>query len=155
MGTDGPTRRRRSASRAALLAVLLAMIGAGGFLRWQIVTQHPSAPTTAPSALSADEPVPPGLLPPGALGCKRIQTDVRVPFNAGARGTPTTSCAFVEQVRKEYSVKSTPTSGPAELQTVSPATFKWYKLACFSSGTFATCTGGAAAVVYLYNRPAN
>ncbi len=134
---------------AAAVAAVLAAIGVSGYLGVRAVLAHPSSRTSS-STPSIDQV---GGLPPGAAPCPRIQTDVQVPFNAGARGTPATSCGFVEQVRKEYSAHSTPTSGPIELSVISPATYKWYKLACFNSGSYVTCTGGAAAVIYLYNRP--
>jgi hypothetical protein len=131
-------------------AIILAVIGVGVYLGVDTVLAHPSSQATSPSTTASAPDQVPGL-PPGAAACPRVQTDVQVPFNAGARGTPATSCGFVEQVRKEYSAHSTPTSGPSEVSAISPATFKWYKLVCFNSGTYVTCTGGAAAVIYLYN----
>lgn len=151
--SDAPPKRPwwKSPVGAAGAAIILAVIGVGGYLGVDAVLPHPSSQAISPSTASAPDQVP--GLPTGAAACPRIQTDVQVPFNAGARGTPATSCGFVEQVRKEYSVHSTPTAGPIELSAISPATFKWYKLGCFNSGTYVTCTGGAAAVIYLYNAP--
>jgi hypothetical protein len=130
-------------------AVILAAVAVGGYFGADAALSHSSSQTTSPSASDIPAQVP--GLPPGAAKCDRTQTDVQKPFNTGARGTPATTCAFVEQVRKEYSARSTPTSGPSEVSAISPATLKWYKLACFNSGTYVTCTGGAAAVIYLYN----
>jgi hypothetical protein len=146
-----PKRPRwKNAVGAAAVAVVLATIGVGGYFGVNAALSHPSSETKAPPTLGIGDPVKD--LPPGAAACDRIATDILVPFNAGARGTPATSCAFVEQVRKEYSAHSTPASGPSQLSAVSPATSKWYQLACLSTGTYVTCTGGAAAVIYLYNR---
>jgi hypothetical protein len=153
--SDAPPKRPwwKSGVGAAGATIILAVIGVGGYLGLDVVLPHPSSQTTSPSNASVPDQVP--GLPPGAAACPRIQTDVQVPFNVGARGTPATSCGFVEQVRKEYSAQSTPTAGPTELRVISPATSKWYQLACFKSGTYVTCTGGAAAVIYLYNAPAS
>lgn len=130
--------------------LVLAAIAVGGYFGVDALLSHPSPNTSLSTAAGPDQV--PGL-PPGAAACKRVQTDVQKPFNSGARGTPATSCGFVEQVRKEYAIHSTPSSGPSELDVVSPATFRWYRVACFNSGDYVTCTGGAAAVVYLYNKP--
>jgi hypothetical protein len=150
---DAPPKRPwwKSPVGAAGAAAALAAIGVGGYLGVDAALSHPSSQTTSPSTSGVPDQVP--FLPRGAAACGPIQTDVQVPFKAGARGTPATSCGFVEQVRKEYSAHSAPTSGPFELSVISPATFKWYKLACFNSGNYVTCTGGAAAVIYLYNAP--
>ena len=154
--SDTPPKRhwRKSPMGAAGAGIVLTVIAVGGYIGINAVLAHPSSQTTSPSTANVLDPAP-QFLPRGAVACKPIQTDVRIPFNAGARGTPATSCAFVEQVRKEYSVHSTPTASPTELRVISPATSKWYQLACFNSGTYVTCTGGAAAVIYLYNAPAS
>lgn len=134
---------------AAAVTCLVSGIAVCGYLGVKAVASHSPARSTSPLTSDAEQQV--AGLPPGAAPCERIQTDIVVPFNAGARGTPTTSCGFVEQVRKEYSAHSAPASGPVQLSVISPATFKTYRLACFDSGTYVTCTGGAAAVIYLYN----
>jgi hypothetical protein len=149
---DGPPERPwwRNRVVVAAAAAVVAGVGVAGYFGVNAVRPHPPSPTNAPPTSGIGVPVP--GLPKGAMACDRIQTDVRFPFNAGARGTPATSCAFVEQVRKEYSAHSTPTSGPDQLSAISPATSRSYHLACLSTGTYVTCTGGAAAVIYLYNR---
>lgn len=149
--SDAPAKRIWWKSRvgAAGAGAVLAVVAVGGYFGISAVLAHPSSPATAPPTSDVGDPVP--RLPPGAAMCDRIQTDLQVPFNAGARGTPATSCPFVEQVRKEYSEKWTPTSWPTELTAISPTTSKWYSLTCFRSGAHVTCTGGAAAVIYLYN----
>ena len=133
---------------AAAAATVLAVVAVGGYFGVNALLPQPSPQTTSPPRTIEQVAV----LPPGAEPCHHIDTNLPGPFNAGARGTPTTSCAFVEQVRKQYAEQqSSPTSGPVQLRVVSPATFKWYDLACLSSGQYVTCTGGAAAVVYLYH----
>lgn len=134
---------------AAAAAVVVAVIAVGGYLGVRALQSPTSPQSTSPST--------PGIfnhvqgLPPGADGCDRIYANLPGPFNAGARGTPATSCAFVEEVRKEYSAHGSPAAGPVQLSVVSPSTSRWYKLACLSSHDYVTCTGGAAAVIYLYN----
>jgi hypothetical protein len=149
-GIDGPPNRPwwRSRVGAAAGAAVVAVIGLVGYFGIHAMLAHPSSPATAPSASDIDDPVP--GLPPGALPCTSIQTNVGL-FNAGARGTPATTCEFVEQVSMAYS-KHTPTPGPDLLTVLSPATSKSYHLVCLSMGGYATCTGGAAAVIYLYNK---
>jgi hypothetical protein len=150
---DAPPKRSwwKSPVRAAGAAIILAVIGVGGYLGFDAVLPHPSSQTTSASTESVPDQVP--NLPRGASSCPPIQTDVQGQFDLGARGTPATSCPFVEQVRKAYAGQNSPTSAPRELIVFSPATSKPYKLACLSSTTYVTCTGAAAAVIYLYNKP--
>jgi hypothetical protein len=90
-------------------------------------------------------------LPPGAASCHPIYTEITTPFNAGARGTPLTSCPFVEQVRRTaYTEHLSASSPPTQLRVVSPTTRKQYEMQCVSAGSYVTCTGGEDAVVYLY-----
>jgi hypothetical protein len=147
---DVPPKRPRwkNAGGAAAVAVVLATIGVGGYFSVNAALSHPSSPATAAPTSDIGDPVP--GLPPGALTCNSIQTAVG-PFNAGAHGTPATTCEFVEQVLMAYS-RHTPTPGPNLLTVLSPATSKSYRLACLSTGPYVTCTGGAAAVIYLYNK---
>jgi len=90
-------------------------------------------------------------LPPGATECSKVYPTIVTPFNAGARGTPMTSCPFVEQVRREYSQRRAPLSAPQQMRVASPATGKWYDLVCAPTQKFVTCSGGVVAVIYLYN----
>jgi hypothetical protein len=91
-------------------------------------------------------------LPPGAAKCHRIYKKVTAPFNDGARGTPITSCNFVEQVRWAAHVENLSTSSPpTQLWAFSPTTRKPYEMQCVSAGSYLTCTGGEDAVVYLYS----
>ena len=104
------------------------------------------APHAASSLPQVGDP-----LPPGAASCSKIYTELTAPFNAGARGTPITSCDFVEQVR--WTAKAdhlSLSSPPTKLLTVSPTTRKQYEMQCISAGTYLTCTGGEDAIVYLY-----
>jgi hypothetical protein len=133
---------------AAAATVVLAAIAVGGYFGVKALLPHPSRPTTPQSTPGSIKQVP--GLPPGANACPLIETNLPGPFNAGAQGTPVTSCAFVEQVRKQYSAQSSPASGPIRLSIFSPVTSKWYDLACVTTGSYVTCTGGAAAVIYLY-----
>jgi hypothetical protein len=90
-------------------------------------------------------------LPPGAASCRQIYTEITTPFDAGARGTPLTSCAFVEQVRRTAKADHLSISSPpTQLRVVSPTSRKWYEMQCISAGSYVTCTGGEDAVVYLY-----
>ena len=113
-------------------------------------------PRHAPVATQIAEPAPVSVsqisgLPPGATVCPAVYPDVVAPFNAGARGTPTTSCPFVEQVRRAYSQRPAPLSRAQQIRVASPATGKWYDLVCTPTTTFVTCSGGVVAVIYLYN----
>ena len=148
--SDAPSKRPWWKSRvgAAGAGAVLAAIAVGGYFGINAVLAHPSSPATAPPASDIDDLVP--GLPPGAVKCASVQTDAG-PFNSGARGTPSTSCEFVQQVSMAYS-KHTPVRGPDLLTVLSPATSKQYHLVCLGMGGYATCAGGAAAVIYLYNK---
>jgi hypothetical protein len=105
------------------------------------------SPQVAPSLRQVGDP-----LPPGAASCRLIYPEITAPFNAGARGTPLTSCAFVEQVRWTASADHLSTSSPpTQLRAVSPISRKPYEMQCVSAGSYLTCTGGEDAVVYLYS----
>jgi hypothetical protein len=91
-------------------------------------------------------------LPPGAASCHPIYPEITAPFGAGARGTPLTSCAFVEQVRWTAKADHLSTSSPpTQLRVVSPTSRKQYEMQCISAESYLTCTGGEDAVVYLYS----
>lgn len=110
----------------------------------QVPVSHVAAPGPAPvSQISG--------LPPGATECPAVYPTIVSPFNAGARGTPMTSCPFVEQVRRAYSQRPAPLSEPQQMRVASPATGKWYDLVCAPTQKFVTCSGAVVAVIYLYN----
>jgi hypothetical protein len=131
------------------LGVAFVLVGAaaGAFL----LTGAGAAPrgTAAPTPNDAHLQQVHGL-PAGATDCPPVYPHVLAPYNRGARGTPATSCPFVEEVRMTYA-KQPPSAGPRQLRVPSPATYKWYDLVCAPTGSFVTCTGGVAAVIYLYN----
>jgi hypothetical protein len=78
--------------------------------------------------------------------------EITAPFDSGARGTPLTSCAFVEQVRRTAKADNLSTSmPPTQVHVVSPITRKQYEMQCISADKYLTCTGGEDAVVYLYS----
>jgi hypothetical protein len=144
-----PWWRRPAGAGAA--AVALAVLAVGGYFGATALfgSHHSPAASTPPVAASRV----PDYLPPGAVACKKVYNDVHHPFNAGAKGTATTSCQFVEQVRRTYS-QLVATSAPTDqIHAISPATEKLYVLACIPTGSYVSCTGGAAAVIYLYNDP--
>ncbi len=92
-----------------------------------------------------------GLRLPGAAPCSPVYKQITTPFDAGARGTPLTTCRFVEQVRRAaYTAHLSTSSPPTELPVVSPATRKWYAMQCTPAVSYVTCTGGEDAIVYLY-----
>jgi hypothetical protein len=131
---------RRAWVRAALAAldVLLVALAA-------LVLAKPS--TEIPLSL----PQVGNPLPPGAAWCPLIYKEITTPFNAGARGTPLTSCPFVEQVRRTaYTEHLSASAPPTQLRVVSPTTRRQYEMQCTSAGSYVTCTGGEDAIVYLY-----
>ena len=146
--TQRARRRWKSPAAAATVAITVAVLVVGGYYGVKNAT---SATTKAqpPAAPVAAAQVPD--LPLGAMACKKLYNDIQIPFDAGARGTPTTSCPFVEQVRRTYSQLSATAAPTEQLHAISPATERWYDLACIPTSNYVTCTGGAAAVIYLYN----
>jgi hypothetical protein len=139
-----------AARRVALIggAVVAVAIAVTAFLLVGVRSSHPQAPAGTPVA----DPIVqvPGL-PEGATACPQVYTDPTASFEHGARGTPMTSCPFVEQVRLAYAKQSNP-NGPEQLRVASPATGKWYDLVCIPTADYVTCSGGVVAVIYLYNR---
>jgi hypothetical protein len=112
---------------------------------------RPASKTATPLVPVTITPVP--SLPRGAAACPVLYRDVTTPFDAGASGTPMTSCGFVEEVRRAYATTRAPTSPTAaQVTAASPSTHKLYKLVCFETAGYATCTGGQGAVIYLYNQ---
>jgi len=132
-------RRPRARWILALLNVILLVSAV-------LLFPTPSAKKT-PSLAQVGDP-----LPPGAAPCHQIYTEITTPFDAGARGTPLTSCPFVEQVRQTAHADHLSTSSPpTALRAFSPTTRKQYEMQCISAGSYLTCTGGEDAVVYLYS----
>ena len=128
---------RRAWARGAL-AVLNALVAISAALFVVMRSPH-----VAPSLRQVGDP-----LPPGAAPCRPIYTEITAPFNAGARGTPLTSCAFVEQVRWTASADHLSTSSsPTQLRAVSPITRKRYEMQCISVPSYVTCTSGEDAIV--------
>lgn len=149
-GAVAPWWRRPAGAGAA--AVALAVLAVGGYFGGTALFSSPSSPVASTPPPVAASRVP-DYLPAGAVACKKVYDDVHRPFNAGARGTATTSCQFVEQVRRTYA-QLVATSAPTDqIHAISPATEKLYVLACIPTGSYVSCTGGAAAVIYLYNDP--
>lgn len=147
--SDDPPRARRwwkTPAGGVAAAALVVGLGVSGYFAVNAVLAH-EPPSAAPNTLAQV----PGL-PPGAAACAKVYNDSPVPFNAGARGTPTTSCPFVEQVRRVFSAQHSASIPTDHISAISPATSKWYDLACIPTGSYVTCTGGAAAVIYLYNQ---
>jgi hypothetical protein len=136
----------RSASRVTLVGVF-ALVIVLAIVLWPRPT--PGESVTAQPAVKIDS-VP--WLPPGNATCDVVYPDLKDSFDAGARGTPMTTCRFVEEVRRTYA-STTPAgdSQTSQLIVVSPATRKPYNIACFRTGDYVTCTGGQGAVIYLYN----
>jgi hypothetical protein len=141
----GPWWKTPAAVIAAVIVLILVGLGILFGLR-EFATDRASAPA----------PVKPPLrtvaaLPLGAVYCDPVYPEIQSPFTASARGTATTSCAYAEQVRRTYASRTATKAPTDQFPAVSPATGKWYAMACIPSGEYVTCTGGAAAVVYLYN----
>jgi hypothetical protein len=133
-------RFRRTWARGLLAGLNVVLIASAALF---VVMRSPHI---APSLRQVGDP-----LPPGAASCHQIYPEITEPFNAGARGTPLTTCPFVEQVRREASTDHLSTSSPpTQLRVVSPTSRKWYEMQCISAGSYVTCTGGEDAVVYLY-----
>jgi hypothetical protein len=147
---DGALAKRpwwKNPAFVAAATAVLAVIAVGGYFGVSALLPH--TPSQSKPRTLAQVPG----LPAGAAECPLVYTHIRVPFNAAARGTPTTSCAFVEQARQQYSRQSpSSSSGTLQMSVISPTTEKWYNLVCTTTGNYVTCTGGAAAVIYLYNR---
>jgi hypothetical protein len=140
----------RTASRV-LLGGLIALVIVVAIVLWPR-----STPGGEPSTALAAHPIPPVPgLPPGAAACESVYTDLGTSYNtynAGARGTPMTSCMFVEEVRRAYAATKSPPDQTLHIDVVSPATRKRYIVACFRATGYITCTGGQGAIVYLYHR---
>ncbi len=136
-------------SALGLGSVMVLMAAAAGLYLWTRpdAAAHGSAPTSMVDAHLAQVPG----LPAGATECPLVYKDLQGTFDRGAKGTPATSCGFVEQTRMTYDTQPR-SAGPQQLRVISPATYKWYDLMCSPTGSYVTCTGGAAVVIYLYEQ---
>jgi hypothetical protein len=139
--TRSSTRGALALLNVAVLVCVTVLLLVGSFRR---------APHTALTP-TTDPIVPVRGLPPGATFCPVNYSDVKTPFNHGARGTAVTSCGFVEEVRRAYAKQARPASTANPIHVASPLTRNVYHLMCVTEGTYVTCTGGEYAVVYLYN----
>jgi hypothetical protein len=141
---------RRVGTRIVLMLIDLVLLATAVSLVFVGRATPEGQPESGSSAPEISVDGVPGL-PPSAATCEVQYTEVTTPYNAGARGTPMTSCPFVEQVRRAYASDSRP--GSPDLPVVSPQTGKRYTMACVPTGSYATCTGAVGAVIYLYNTP--
>lgn len=146
VGRMAVLKLRRTWAKGLVAGLLVVLIASAALFVGMRSPQH-----VAPSSSLKQVGDP---LPPGAARCHQIYKEITKPFNAGARGTPLTSCALVEQVRWTAKADHISTSSPpTQLAVVSPITRKQYEMQCISAGSYLTCTGGEDAVVYLYTAP--
>jgi hypothetical protein len=141
-------RGNRTRAVVGLGVVFVLVAAAAGVL---LLTRADAAPPGAetPAPANAHLTQVPGL-PAGATDCPPVYSHLLAPFNRGAKGTPATSCGFVEQARRTYD-NQPPSAGPQQMRVASPATYKWYDVVCVPTGSYVTCTAGVAAIIYLYN----
>jgi hypothetical protein len=144
--------RTRAAVGLGVVFILVAA-AAGVLLLTRVDAAPPPAEALAPAPVRLEQV---HGLPPGATDCPPVYSHLLTPYARGARGTPQTSCGFVEQVRMAYA-KQPPATGARQMRVPSPTTYKWYDLVCTPTPTpiksYVTCSGGAAAIMYLYNDP--
>lgn len=138
-------RVRRGWVLGGLVAVFVAMAA----VALLVVGRGAPQPATVSSTPAVNPIEQVSGLPPGATACEPVYTGLTA-YQRGARGTPQTSCAFVEQVRQAYDDKRSSSLGTQQMRVASPSTGKWYDLVCSPTGSFVTCTGAVGAVVYLY-----
>lgn len=139
----------RSSARGVLALVNAAVLVCVTVLL--LTSNHKRAMDNA-STPATDPIAPVAGLPPGATFCSVTYSEVKTPFSHGARGTPLTSCGFVEEVRRAYAKQASPSSPANRINVSSPVTRKGYELMCVTVGAYVTCTGGEDAIVYLYNQ---
>jgi hypothetical protein len=149
--TAQTVRGSRTRAGVGLGGVLVLLGAAAAVLLWTSSSTTP--PDSAAPPLADKHLAQVHGLPAGATECPPVYTHLLAPFDRGARGTPATSCGFVEQARLTYATQARGV-GPQQLRVVSPARNMWYDLACAPTGTHLTCTGGVGAVIYLYNHHA-
>lgn len=143
---------RKSVVRRVLLVIdvvtltAVVVFAATGRLSTHTTASQGATPPPTPTVILTQVPG----LPPSAT-CPVVYKDVATPFSAGARGTPMTSCPFVEQVRRAYSLQNPKGTGTQTVRAVSPTTHKEYGMICTAQGAYATCVGGQGAIVYLYH----
>ncbi|MBS9535896.1 hypothetical protein KIH27_20130 [Mycobacterium sp. M1] len=90
----------------------------------------------------------PTVLPAGAVECGVSATGT---YRGAARGTDTTSCPFVENVRDALNIAGGQV--PTVVDAYSPVTGKHYQMSCAMEQVI-TCRGGVNAVVYVYEKDA-
>ena len=127
------------------VGVVLVLVAVASAV-WLVGRDTP-APSPTPVA-AAELPQQVAQLPPGATACPQNFPDL--PYGHGAKGTPMTSCPFVEQVRLAYGTHA-PVKGPVQLRVASPRTGRSYDVACTPTGAYVTCMGGVLGLIYLYN----
>jgi hypothetical protein len=137
----------RAASRVTLVGIFALVIVLAIVLWPDSASDTSGAPVTVAKFESVRG------LPAGSATCDSVYPDIKLPFSAGARGTPMTSCRFVEETRRAYATKGSAASQTSQLTVVSPATRKSYTVVCFPTGEYVTCSGGQGAIIYLYNKP--
>ncbi|MGW5725685.1 protein kinase domain-containing protein [Nocardia beijingensis] len=115
-------------------------------------TQAPSR-TSSPSATSTSTKPSQVTLPAGAKACGQGQAATGA-FTQSATGTPVTSCAFAEEVRRAYAAlgqaQNATRDAPRSVVATSPVTGRTYTMNCLPEGQLVTCSGGENAVVYVY-----
>ncbi len=163
--SEGSEAWTRTAVTIAALVVL------GGVIyftaRPQVVqTQGPQPPNTetvtntptrtetvmSPSPTVAGAP-PQATLPPYSTPCQPVFGAINGYTTSAAGipppGSPSTSCAFAEEVRKAYG-ESGPRGASRSVSAWSPVMQQPYPMVCAPNGTLVVCTGGNNAVVYIY-----
>ncbi|WP_435828908.1 protein kinase domain-containing protein [Nocardia beijingensis] len=115
-------------------------------------TQAPSR-TSSPSVTSTSAKPSQVTLPAGAKACGQGQAATGA-FTQSATGTPVTSCAFAEEVRRAYAAlgqaQNATRDAPRTVVATSPVTGRTYTMNCLPEGQLVTCSGGENAVVYVY-----
>ena len=157
-GSDGSQAK----TIAALVAVIaVAVIGLGALLLWFITsgnsddesgedtaiavsTVTETARSTTEQTVTREQSGPPA----GATPCPTVYGPAGT-LSGSAIGTPVTSCAFAEEVRRAYG----PIDASGQLRMIaatSPVTGVTYSMACTPAGNTVTCVGGENAVVHLF-----
>ncbi|MEB3052346.1 hypothetical protein KV112_21880 [Mycolicibacter sp. MYC123] len=103
--------------------------------------------TETSKTLPAPAPAPaPVVLPAGAVECG---VSAGGTYRGAAKGTDSTSCPFVENVRDAFN--NAGGQVPTVVEAYSPVTGKHYQMSCAMEQVI-TCRGGVNAVVYVYEK---